>query len=177
MRKHLVAIIVLSCSFSATKAQLFVSKLLGSGSSDYTKGWGAFYNVAFPVSQADAISAEIGFNVFFLKDDTKYGVITAPLKVGYLYTFDRSGSGFYAEPQLGYNITGVSPHWDQYHYNRVEDRFHGFGTTANLGYLVNWRSAGLQIKLGTRLESVFYGGGNVTSAGLMIMFNSKKFND
>ena len=124
---------------------MFVSKLLGSGSSKYTKGWCAFYNFSFPVSEADAVSAEIGFNIFFLKNDTRYGIITAPLKLGYLYTFDRSGSGFYVEPQLGYNLIGVLPHYDSYQYKMVEDKFHGIVTTVNLGYLINWRALGGQI--------------------------------
>ncbi len=137
MKKQLIAFIILCCSFSASRAQLFVSKLIGKNSNQYSTGIGGFYGFSFPISEADAVTAEIGFNVFFLKEDTRYGIVTAPLKLGYSYTFDRTGTGFYVEPQLGYNLAGVSPSYDTYSQRYIEDKFHGITTTVNLGYLLN----------------------------------------
>ena len=175
LKKLSIAIFVFFCSVNSINAQLFVSKILGKNSSKYTKGWGGFYAISIPVSTADAVSAEIGFNIFFLKADNRYGIITAPLKLGYSYTFDRSGTGFYVEPQLGYNLAGVSPSNDNDSYRYVEDKFNGVSTTVNLGYLMNWRAIGAEIKVGTRAETVFYGRGAVTYAGLMFLLSWKKF--
>jgi len=177
MKKHLIAIIILSSTVTVSHAQLLVSKLLGKNSNQYTAGWGAFLNVSIPVSEADAVTTEFGVNMFFYKANTDYGIATAPLKIGYLYTFDRTGSGFYIEPQLGYNLVGLVPNFDNTYIHDAETKFNGVATGVKAGYLIDWRQLGGQINLGLREESVFYGGGSVNSVGFSISYRRKRFHD
>ena len=169
----LINLFIIGC-FSSLRAQLFVSKLTGKGSSNYNTGYGAFLKLGFPISDADEITGEIGFNDYTLKDLPSYGILTAPLKVGYQYTIDRSGSGFYVEPQLGYNIVGIVPSYNIRTYQEDETKFKGVVGTVNGGYIICWEGIGTKINLGLRYESVFYGGGSVHSAGMFILFSFPK---
>ena len=66
-------------------------------------GFGAFLHFDIPVSEADYVTAEAGFGLFRKKDEH---VGIAPMLLGYRHTLDRSGSGFYVEPVLGYTFGG-----------------------------------------------------------------------
>jgi len=169
----LIPLFIIGC-VSCLNAQLFISKLTGKGSSKYNTGYGAFLRLGFHISEADEITGEIGFNDYTLKDLPTYGILTAPLKVGYQYTIDRTGSGFYLEPQLGYNIVGIVPSYNNTTYQEEETKFKGVVGTINGGYIMNWESIGTKINFGLRYESVFYGGGSVHAAGMFLLFSFQK---
>jgi len=78
---------------------------------------------------------ETGVHFFFDKDYTEYGVADVPLKFGYRYTINRTGAGFYVEPQLGYNIYGVKSYYDYTNYKDVDEKFHGLVLSGGVGYL------------------------------------------
>ncbi|RTL56135.1 MAG: hypothetical protein EKK37_16775 [Sphingobacteriales bacterium] len=63
-------------------------------------GFGAFLNFAIPVSDANYATIEGGLQYFQNADNEDLGL--APVLLGYRYTFDHSGTGFYIEPNAGY---------------------------------------------------------------------------
>jgi hypothetical protein len=98
-------LLTVSLSFiicATLNAQLQVDHLSFKGFS--ATGFGGFLNVAIPVSDADYLTAELGLDVFSSND---YHVVTLPILVGYRYTFNRTGAGFYIEPNAGYSYGGT----------------------------------------------------------------------
>lgn len=89
---------------------------------------------------------EIGANIFFMNDGygTADGTIMVPLKAGYRYTLDGSGTGFYVEPQIGFNLAGVTSLHDT-NGNQVNLNYHGvvFETTIDHGGSNNFISLGI----------------------------------
>lgn len=127
-------------------AQIQISKLIGKNASQFKTGYGAFLKFGVPVSDAADVSLEIGVNNFQLKADPAYGGITFPIKVGYRYTLNKTGTGFYLQPQAGYNIIGYDPD---------DNKFKGLVLAAGAGYL--FESAGIiQFDLGLIYETAFH---------------------
>jgi len=82
-------------------------------------GIGGFLNVGLQISQGDYITAEGGFRhakgdyIFhtqWSEEEIKYEneIKFVPVLLGYRYTVNRSGRGFYIEPYAGYNFSKVS---------------------------------------------------------------------
>ncbi len=115
------------------------------------------------------MSLEGGVLFSSVKDDPRYGFDLVPIKVGYRYLFDSIGKGFYLEPQLGYNVYGISP---------SDSVFHGFVWSFGVGYLFK-PLGGLKFDLGIRYESVKMLGTSVSylalrlSHNIMVRFNKK----
>jgi hypothetical protein len=65
-------------------------------------GFGGFLNFSIPVSEANYVTFEGGFEYFKDKNTNTLGLI--PVLVGYRYTLDHSGSGFCIEPNAGYTF-------------------------------------------------------------------------
>jgi Autotransporter beta-domain len=68
-------------------------------------GFGSFLNLGFPVSEANYLTIEGGFKYFKNSDGESMGIF--PVLLGYRYTLDQSGSGFYIEPYAGYTFGGT----------------------------------------------------------------------
>ncbi len=140
-------------------AQLDVFHVLGRGASYYEPafGVGAYLKFSFPVSEADNITFEGGLNTF---DGGDAGYMAG--KIGYMYTIDRSGTGFFIEPQLGYSFTGeredVLDYW-------ITRSLVGPVATLNVGYRTSGR---LPIDIAARVESVVNKEGVFGLAGLRI---------
>ena len=108
MRKEIL-VIALTFIVTIAHAQLSVIKMVGSNTGNYNQGLGAYLKGAYSISNADDITLELGLYDFKLNDGgVGDGTIILPLTAGYRYTLDRSGSGFYIEPQVGYNLLGVT---------------------------------------------------------------------
>ncbi len=169
MRK-LTVLFLLLYSFSKGNAQIEVSKLVGKNSEDYSFGVGAFLKFDFPVSEAAAVTAEGGLRYFLEKEygDT-YGLAYVPLKVGYRYTLNGSGSGFYVEPQVGYNVYGVKSYQADGGLD-VNERFNGFLWSAGTGYLFEAGRKG-QSDISLRYESLLYKNGPASSIALRYSYN------
>lgn len=90
-------------------AQIEILKVTGKNGKDYKLGYGAFLKFSVPVSEASYVSMEAAFNFAQEKEDPQSGMAVCPLKLGYRYTVNGSGTGLYAEPQAGYNSMAFVP--------------------------------------------------------------------
>lgn len=93
-----LVLVVMNCS--TVYSQIEVARLSFKGFSAF--GFGGFLNFAVPVSEGSSITAEAGFYIF--KNDDDEAVALVPLLLGYRYSFNQTGTGFYVEPTLGYTI-------------------------------------------------------------------------
>jgi hypothetical protein len=160
MKKLLILTTVIVVSMTV-HAQLDVAKLIGKNSKDFKLGFGAFIKGAFPLSdEMSDLTAEIGVKFFFYNDGSGDGMAYCPLKLGYRRLLRDDHTGFYLEPQAGYNVYGVAS----------DERFNGFVWSAGGGYLFA-PSGRIQFDIGLRYESVVYKGSSVNSVGLRITHN------
>jgi hypothetical protein len=175
MGKGTFAISILLFSIMQVHAQLGVMKLVGKNSSNYAIGFGAFIKGGYPVSEGSDVTLEIGANIFFLNDGygTADGTIMCPLKVGYRYTFDGTGSGFYVEPQAGFNLVGITSLHDA-DGQQVNLKYHGVVFAAGTGYLFTIWHAPFDLNL--RYETVIAHGGsnNFISLGISRFISFRK---
>ena len=171
MKKLLLIGLVIMLS-STIKAQIFVSQMVGDKGKDYDNGLGAFLHFSFPVTEGDDITAEAGFNWYVLKANKEFSTITVPLKLGYRYSFNRRGSGFYVEPQVGYNAYGITPVVNEFTKKLENGNFTAPVAAFNVGYLIDVGSIG-QVNIGARYESVFYAGSPIKVAGLYLTLGRK----
>src|SRR3978361_1220120 len=138
MKKISLAAMLLLSILSKSHAQIEVDKFMGTkNGSHYGLGIGAFIKVAIPISEAASLTPEVGLVFAFLKDggdQGQDGTAICPLKLGYRYTVNGSGTGFYVEPAIGYNIYGVTSYLDNNGYTQNE-KFNGAILSAGVGYL------------------------------------------
>ncbi len=123
-------------------------------------GFGAFLNFSFPVSDANYLTLEGGLQSFKNRDEE--GLVVVPILAGYRYTFDKSGTGFYIEPNAGYSIGGsdivrydeagnfILDENNNYTYENPSGIMAGVG----LGYLLQ-PGGSLQFNFGLRYERIF----------------------
>jgi hypothetical protein len=166
VQRLLAVIIILSVAIQAN-AQLGVMKWVGKGSSKYDLGFGGFIKSGFPVSDGSDVTLEIGADIFFLNDGygTSDGTIMCPLKVGYRYTLNGTGEGFYVEPQAGFDLVGVTSLHDASG-NQINLNYHGVVFAAGTGFLFTAWNAPFDLNL--RYETVIDHGGsnNFISLGI-----------
>lgn len=172
MSKGLLATFILFFSINQTSAQLGAMKLVGKNTKDYKLGFGGFIKTGVPVSDGSDATLEIGADIF-LSDEEGDGTIMCPLKAGYRYTLNGSGDGFYIEPQVGFNVYGVTSLTD----NNGEDvnlKYHGVVFAAGAGYLFSIWNAPFDLNL--RYETVMAHGGsnNFISLGISRFISFKK---
>lgn len=168
MIKRLLATALLLFFIIQANAQLGVMKLVGNGTEDYKLGYGAFIKTGFPVLEGSDATLEIGANVFLM--DGGDGTIMCPLKGGYRYTLNRTGKGFYVEPQVGFNLYGITSTQDKNGAD-VDLKYHGVVFAAGTGYLFTISNIAFDINL--RYETVIAHGGsnNLVTLGLSKSFN------
>ncbi len=173
MSKVLLTISLLFFFITPSHAQLGAMKLVGNDTKDYQLGFGAFIKAGVPVSDAADVTLEIGANFFFMKDGSGDGTVMCPLKAGYRYTLNGTGEGFYVEPQVGYNIYGVTSLQNE-NGDDVDLKYHGVVLAASAGYLFSVGNVGLDINL--RYETVIAHGGsnNMVSLGITKSISFRK---
>ncbi|MGN6617941.1 MAG: hypothetical protein ACTHJ5_12275 [Ilyomonas sp.] len=154
MSKKLVLFIAFTFIIISSYAQIEVLKIVGKNSSDYKIGFGASLKFAYPISDGDDITLEGGLHYFTEKDNTDYGIINVPVKAGYRYTLNRTGAGFYVEPQLGYNAYGINSYYGFNDYKNVDEKFHGVIVAGGFGFLT--QPGSVKFDFGIRYESVIY---------------------
>ncbi len=147
------------------EAQLGVMKMVGPNTGNYSLGFGAYVKGIFPVSQAADVTLELGANLFFLNDGAEDGTAVIPIKAGYRYSLNGTGLGLYVEPQIGYNIYGVTSaaNIDGTTANLT---FHGVVFAAGTGYL--FLVGNTPLDLNFHYETIMAHGGsdNYVSLGL-----------
>jgi hypothetical protein len=155
------------------EAQLGFIKMVGPNTGNYSFGIGAFVKGIYSVSQASDLTLELGANLFFLNDGgTGDGTAVIPIKAGYRYSLNGTGMGFYVEPQVGYNIYGVSSvNVDGY---TKDLTFHGLVLAAGTGYL--FMAGKVPLDLNLHYETIVDHGGsdNYVSLGLTFYFHFGK---
>jgi hypothetical protein len=175
MGKGTFAASILFFSIMQANAQLGVMKLVGKNTSNYTIGFGAFVKTGFPVSEGSYITLEIGANFFLLNDGygSSDGTIMCPLKAGYRYTLNGTGEGFYVEPQVGFNLAGITSLHDA-NGNQINLHYHGAVFAAGIGYLFTVWHAPFDLNL--RYETVIDHGGsnNFISLGISRFISFRK---
>lgn len=171
MIKGLPAIVLLLFFTIPSNAQLGAMKLVGKGTKDYKFGFGAFIKTGIAASEGSDVTLEVGANIFFLNDGygTTDGTIMCPLKVGYRYTLNGTGKGLYVEPQLGYNLYGVTSLTDD-NGETTNLKYHGIVAAAGTGYLFS--VGGISLDVNLRYETVIAHGGsnNMMSLGITKFF-------
>lgn len=139
--------------------------MVGPNTKNYSLGVGAYIKGVFTVSQASDLTLDLGANAFFLNDGgSGDGTAVVPIKAGYRYSLDGSGMGLYVEPQIGYNIYGVT----SANVNGTTEnfKFHGLVLAGGTGYLFLVGNTPLDLHL--RYETIVDHGGsdNYVSLGL-----------
>ena len=152
---------LLLCSFVST-AQLEVARI--SVKDFKAVGFGSFLNFSLPVSESNFMTIEGGIQYFKNKDEEEVALV--PVLLGYRYTLNHSGTGFYVEPNAGYcfgastvgiynefgsPISGSDGNWA---YEKVAGPMTGIG----IGYLFE-RSGKIQFNIGLRYERTFANAG------------------
>jgi len=157
-RKFLIVPFFLIASITLN-AQLEVDQLSFKGFSAF--GFGGFFNFAIPVSDANYVTGEIGLDGFSNNGNT---VALVPMLAGFRYTFDGTGTGFYAEPNAGYNYAGTDIQVVNADGIYSEQKISGLATGLTLGYLFQ-PTGKIQFNLGLRYEHTFFdnGGSNMFS--------------
>lgn len=89
-----------------------------------------------------------------------------PVKVGYRYTLNGEGNGFYIHPQAGYNAYGISSEDYTTGYNQ-DTKFNGIVLSAGTGYLFDIGRT--TVDIGLRYETILAKQGNVSYLGLRIV--------
>ena len=175
MNKVILVALILFFSITEAKAQLGVMKLVGNDTKNYQLGFGAFIKTGFPVDDGSDITLEGGVDIFPSNngDGTSDGTAMCPLKAGYRYTLNKTGQGFYVEPQVGYNLYGITSVTDD-EGNTTDLKYHGVVFAAGTGYLFTlWNQP---FDLNFRYETVIAHGGsnNFITLGISRFISFKK---
>lgn len=174
MKKRLIPLIALLFSLTAAESQITLLKLVGKDTKDYKIGFGVFLKTAIPYNEGSDITIEGGVNFFFLNYGSgAYGTVMCPLKVGYRYTLNGTGEGLYLEPQVGYNLFGVTSMIDKEGYP-IDLKYHGVVFAAGGGYLFSLWNQPFDLNL--RYETVIAHGGsnNLIALGISRIINFRK---
>lgn len=143
----LLTIFLLTIIAGESYAQLDVALLLGERKKSLALpiAFGGFIKFGVPINQSDEISAEASYLTW---DEGDAGYFAA--KVGYVYTLNREGYGWFIEPQLGYAFVGSDPSYNNY---PETGDFKGVVGSVNVGYRFGQTRA--KWDLGLRYENVF----------------------
>ena len=165
MSKKLIILSIICICYYASQAQIEVAKIIGKNSEKYGLGYSAFIKFSYPITDADDISLEYGATVFMEKGSSTRGLLYAPLKLGYRYTLNRTGRGFYVEPQLGFNTIGAYTTYDQG--TNIDKKINGFVGGVTAGYLFQ-PLGNINFDIGLRFETVKFEGGSANAISLKL---------
>ena len=148
-------------SFSQVEGVYFFPK----GEDKFNVGFGASVKFSIPVSDAAYATIEGAFDYASITSSyNQEGIAILPIKLGYRYTVNGTGIGFYIEPQAGYNVSGAFT-------NDVKDiKINGFEWAGNIGYLFE-RKRKIQFDISLRYETSYYKGGSFNFIALRLAHN------
>ncbi|WP_018615542.1 outer membrane beta-barrel protein [Segetibacter koreensis] len=153
LKKKFLLVVFSLFFFTYSKAQIEVAHLTSKGFS--ATGFGGFLNVAIPVTEGSSVTAEAGYYSFKDKPNENQ-VLLVPFLLGYRYTLNGSGSGFYFEPTAGYSIGATDIQKDVVIDGKfAEQKAGGITTGLGTGYIFPGRIA---FNLGLQYKRVFVAG-------------------
>ena len=150
-KKQSIVLYFLLFSFNLSKAQIEVAY---ANSKNFNAiGFGGFLNFSLPVSNANYVTIEGGFQYFKNKNDEDLGLI--PVLIGYRYTIDQSGSGLYVEPNAGYSFgaSSIGKYDSNGVYTGVDENV--AGPTAGIGFGYLFEAGRIPFNVGLRYEHNF----------------------
>lgn len=160
--KKIFSILVTCFLISQLKAQIEISRPIGKDSKDYTIGYGGFLNLGYALTDASDVTLEAGVIYFPLRESNfTQGIWVVPIKLGYRYSIDGTGTGFYVEPQVGYCVAGLKSD------DNVDDEIKGFVWAAGAGYVFPSDKKS-NYNIGLRYESIKHKNGSVNFIALRI---------
>lgn len=165
--KKIIILSIICISYFTSNAQIELAKIVGKNSEKYGIGYSTFVKFSHPISEADDLSLELGVLMFREKNSSTNGLAYIPIKVGYRYSINRTGSGFYVEPQLGYNIYGVYTTYDSDARQKIDMKINGFTGSATAGYLFQ-PIGNIKLDLGLRFETIRFNGGSANSVSIRL---------
>jgi hypothetical protein len=157
LKKLLVCLFLSIVSYTSINAQI---EVVQAKVKDFKAiGFGSFLNFSIPASDANFVTIEGGIQYFKNDDDEELGLF--PVLLGFRYTLNQSGSGFYIEPNAGYTFgsstIGVyendSPLSDG-NGNWLEEKVAGPTAGVGIGYLFE-PGGRVQVNLGLRYQHTF----------------------
>jgi hypothetical protein len=123
-------------------------------------GFGGHLNFKFPITEGASLTTEGGIYIFKFQDRN---AVILPVLLGYQYSLNGSGTGFFVEPLVGYSFGGTD--WDREDEdgNTIYEVNNGIATTENqkvkgltaglaTGYIFNGRTP---VTVGLRYDRVF----------------------
>lgn len=166
--KNMFLIFAVLFAYSASAQIEILTVLNQKPDSKYIIGFGGMLKFGFPVKEgADEINIEVGLKYIpEIEYPDAYGIAYLPIKIGYMYSFDRSGTGFYAEPQIGYSVYGVRS-FQNLDGRDVDERMTGPVSGLSFGYLFPTEKV-VQYDLSIRYENIFYKQGVFHTIGLRL---------
>ncbi len=154
--RKIVLALLFAGSYLFSAAQIEVGHLSTKNFSGIA--FGGFFNVSVPISDADYVSGEAAL---YVASGSEKHIALLPLLASYRYTLDRTGTGWYVEPNAGWSF-GASDikKYDQYdnpiyvNGKQAEQKVTGPTTGLGFGYLFE-PSGIIQFNIGLRYEHVF----------------------
>lgn len=154
-----IAIVSLTASAQTGNNQIGVGVDLGLPTSDFGDaakfGFGGYVKGLYGIGSAGQITLTSGYTTYSAKDELlqatgydklKYGII--PILAGYRHNFD----GFYAEPQVGYQIVRAKAELG----GQSESDSQGmFGWAVGLGFAKSGFDAGVRYQSGSKDGATF----------------------
>jgi len=161
MKKYLFIASIFLLALSAN-AQVEVLKFVGKKGSQYGIGFGAGLKFGFPVSEAATATFDANVVLASVKHENfERGIALIPIKIGYLYTLNQTGSGVYIEPQVGYCVYGAVSN------DEMDKKVTGFDWAIGAGYLFE-TGRRTQYGIGLRYETVYFNGGPASFIALRL---------
>lgn len=151
--------LLLSSVSSELCAQIDAALIVGKRGSELEsrRAFGSYLKFGFPINEGDEISAEASLLIW---DEIDAGYMAG--KIGFVYTLNREGYGWFVEPQLGYVFVGSDPSYEDY---MGHGNFKGGVGTFNFGYRFGQNK--FKADLALRYEHVITNYvGNISSVGI-----------
>ncbi len=138
LKKRFFILYFLLFSFYFSNAQIEVAQ---ASTKDFSAiGFGGFLNFSIPVSEANYVTIEGGYQHFKDKNTNELGLV--PVLAGFRYTLDQTGTGFYVEPNAGYTFS----------FSDLEN-VDGASAGIGVGYLIDLGN--VPFNFGLRYEHIF----------------------
>ncbi len=150
-KKHLTLLFCCLCIFNYSRAQIEVAYVVAK---DFNAiGYGGSLNFSFPVQEVNYITIDAGVQYF--QNSVGEDVAFVPVLVGYRYTLNQTGLGFYVEPNAGYSygVSSIDNYDEEGYYLGGQKKVSGPSAGFGFGYL--FELGNIPFNVGLRLVHNF----------------------